>query len=388
MSGTTTIVFTDIVASTDVVHELGDDAGAAALISHLRLLRAEVERHRGTVAKTLGDGIMALFDATYDGVRAAIAMQQAVTASATRPLRLRVGIHVGDVVTDADDVFGSAVILARRLCDTASPGQILVSELVHLLVANRPEPRFEPLGDLQLKGIPQPVAVLAVAWEPLPERPPVRVVVADDAALIRAGIVRLLSDEGFEIVAEGSDYDSLIEAVERTTPDLVVTDIRMPPTQHDEGLRAAAYIKEHHPNIAVLVLSQHITISAATTLLDGQPAGIGYILKERVSKLDEFVDSARRVTEGASVIDPLITQQLLYDHTRTALDRLTEREQEVLTLMAQGLSNQAISDTMNLSPKTIESHVRAIFTKLDLPDDSHGNRRVRAVLQWLDHTAQ
>jgi DNA-binding NarL/FixJ family response regulator len=211
------------------------------------------------------------------------------------------------------------------------------------------------------------------------------VVVADDAALVRAGIVRLLADQGFEVVAEADDHDSLLAAVERTRPDLVVTDIRMPPGQHDEGLRAAAHIRTSQPDTAVLVLSQYIEASAAASLLDGQPSGIGYLLKERVSDLDEFVDVARRIAQGESVIDPLVTQQLLgRARDRDSVAQLTDREREVLDLMAQGLSNHAIASSLFLSAKTVESHVRSIFGKLGLPDDAAGNRRVQAVVRWLD----
>jgi DNA-binding NarL/FixJ family response regulator len=217
-----------------------------------------------------------------------------------------------------------------------------------------------------------------------PDRPPLRVVVADDAALIRAGVVRLLGEDGFEVVAEATDYDSLIAAVDRTVPQLVITDIRMPPTLTDEGLRAAAHIKATHPEVAVLILSQHIQASAAAGLLDGQTAGVGYLLKERVSELDDFLISARRIAAGETVIDPLVTTELLGRRERKAvLAELSDRERDVLGLMAQGLSNQAICAKLFLSAKTIETHVRSIFIKLGLPDDAHGNRRVQAVVLWL-----
>jgi DNA-binding NarL/FixJ family response regulator len=289
---------------------------------------------------------MAVFDSAYNGCLAAIGMQQAIEVagrvSGDVVGGLRVGVHVGEVVEDSDDdVYGAAVVVARRLCDAAVPGTILVSEVVSLLVANRADATFEPVDPTPLKGVPEPVTAALLVWSPLPEHPPVRVVVADDAALVRAGIVRLLADQGFEVVAEADDHDSLLAAVERTRPDLVVTDIRMPPGQHDEGLRAAAQIRTSQPDTAVLVLSQYIEASAAASLLDGQPSGIGYLLKERVSDLDEFVGVARRVAQGESVIDPLVTQQLLgRARDRDSVAQLTDREREVLDLMAQGLSNQ------------------------------------------------
>jgi DNA-binding NarL/FixJ family response regulator len=338
---------------------------------------------------------MAVFSTAYDGVRAAIAMQQAVHVAARRhgtpPLGLRVGIHVGDVIDDGDDdVFGAAVVIARRLCDAASPGQILASELVRMLVVgNRPDVQFAPHSPILVKGTGEPVGAAEIEWPPLPVEAPVRVIVADDATLIRTGIVRLLSDEGFEVVAEASDYDSLIAAIDRIPTDLVVTDIRMPPNSRDEGLRAAEYVKATHPDLAVLILSQYVEGSAATSLLNGQTAGIGYLLKERVSEVDEFIRVARAVARGESIIDPLVTEQLLSKRRADAnIAVLSDRERQVLDLMAQGLSNQAICSRLYLSPKTVETHVRSIFIKLGLPDETKGNRRVQAVIQWLsaDHS--
>jgi serine/threonine-protein kinase len=159
----------------------------------------------------------------------------------------------------------------------------------------------------------------------------------------------------------------------------------MPPDHRDEGLRAAAYIKANHPGIAVLILSQYVEATAAASLLDGQTAGVGYLLKERVSELDEFIQAARAVAAGESVIDRLVTDQLL--SKRRANDRvarLTDREGQILALMAQGLSNQAISANLFLSAKTVETHVRSIFAKLGLAEDVDGNRRVQAVIRWLE----
>jgi DNA-binding NarL/FixJ family response regulator/class 3 adenylate cyclase len=389
MAGTTTIVFTDISDSSGLVQRLGDAAAAQVVSRHLRGMRAEAERCQGRVTKTLGDGLMALFATVYDGVRAAIAMQQATDLAERGQgcprLGLRIGVHVGDVVDDGpDDVFGSAVVVARRLCDAAGARKILVSEVVRVLTGSRPDIQFVPLDSIALKGLPEPIGATEVVWVPRPETAPIRVIIADDAALIRSGLIRLLTESGFDVLAEATDYQSLISAIDSDPPDLVITDIRMPPHHRDEGLRAAAHIKSAHPDIAVLILSQYIEASAATSLLDGHTAGVGYLLKERVSELDEFITTARQVTSGASIIDPLVTEQLLSKRrAETKVSSLTEREQEVLALMAQGLSNQAICASLYLSPKTVESHVRSIFSKFGLPDEPEGNRRVQAVLRWL-----
>jgi DNA-binding NarL/FixJ family response regulator len=214
-----------------------------------------------------------------------------------------------------------------------------------------------------------------------------RVVIAEDAPLIRAGLVRLLSDEGFTVVAEAGDRDELLAAVDEHEPDLVVTDIRMPPSHTDEGIAAAIEIRRQYPAIAVLVLSQHVEPAAAVSLLAGAPTSVGYLLKERVSELDEFVAACRTVASGGSVIDELVAEQLLRRRRQQdPLDRLTDRERDVLAQMATGASNRAIAAALYLSEKTVESHVRSMFMKLDLAEDPDENRRVAAVVRWLHAT--
>lgn len=392
--GTTTVLFTDLVASTSAMIEAGDE-GVAFVTAHLRACRDEVEQAGGRVVKTTGDGVMALFDSAYDALRAAIALQQSTERQARRserPTALRVGVHVGEVVGDdsieVEDAFGSAVVVARRLCDAAEAGQIQVSDLVRRLVGSRGGLMFSELGPASLKGITEPVGVWHLAWDPLPDERPLRVVVADDVALVRTGVVRLLSDEGFEVVAEVGDHDSLVAAARTHRPDLVVTDIRMPPTQTDEGLRAAATIRSELPETAVLVLSQHVEPAAAALLLSSKPTAVGYLLKERVADLDEFVATCRLVAGGDCVIDPLVTSRLVSGRRDDPVARLTETERQVLDQMAQGRSNAAIAREMVCSPKTVESHVRTIFTKLDLEQHPDDNRRVAAVVKWLHASDQ
>jgi DNA-binding NarL/FixJ family response regulator/class 3 adenylate cyclase len=388
VAGTTTIMFTDLAASSELLATIGDQAYAAMFSGHVATLRRAVEAHRGRVAKLLGDGVQALFDSAYAGVRAAVEAQQAVelvNRRGTAPvIGMRIGIAVGEVVEATDDLFGAALVAARRLCDSAQPGQILASDIVVALVGSRTDIRFESLGMRPLKGVTEPVAITAVAWEPLPPEIPLTVIVADDATLIRSGVVRLLTDAGFVVTADVGDGDRLLAAVDANPPDLVVTDIRMPPTHTDEGLAAAAVIRERHPDVAVLVLSQYIEADLAAALLDGRPAGIGYLLKERVSDLTEFLDACRTVAAGGSIVDPAVAQRLLrrrqHDEVMT---RLTGREQEVLALIAQGKSNQSVADTLVVGAKTVEGHVSQIFQKLDLEETPEGNRRVQAVLRWL-----
>jgi DNA-binding NarL/FixJ family response regulator len=212
----------------------------------------------------------------------------------------------------------------------------------------------------------------------------VRVVIADDSVLLREGLVRLLGDAGLDVVAQVGDAEALRSAVRRVRPDVAIVDIRMPPTHTDEGARAAEEIRAEHPDVAILLLSQVVEARRALRLFHESPQGFGYLLKDRVLEIDDFLDSVRRVARGGTAIDPEVISQLLGGtRPKGPIDDLTPREREVLSLMAEGRSNQAICRKLFLSPKTIETHVNSIFLKLGLlpaPDD---HRRVLAVLAHL-----
>jgi DNA-binding NarL/FixJ family response regulator len=212
----------------------------------------------------------------------------------------------------------------------------------------------------------------------------VRVILAEDAPLLRDGLVRLLTDAGISVTAAVADAAALRAAVAADTPDVVVTDIRMPPTFTDEGLVAAIDIRSEHPDVGVLVLSQYLEAAYAERLLGSGQSSVGYLLKERVSDVTALIVAARRISAGECVIDPEVVRTLVTrPREDDALAALTDRERSVLALMAEGWSNQGIAERMFLSTKTIEAHVTSIMTKLGLTEPGDGNRRVLAVLRYL-----
>ncbi|WP_366246658.1 response regulator transcription factor [Cellulosimicrobium cellulans] len=213
--------------------------------------------------------------------------------------------------------------------------------------------------------------------------------IAEDSALLREGLRALLVDEGVEVVAVAADADELLESLEREgCPDVVITDVRMPPTHTDEGLRAALEIRRRWPATGVLVLSQHVETQHTARLVDHDGAGTGYLLKDRVMVVDELLTALDRVAAGDHVVDPEVVRRLLNHARRTApLERLTPREREVLERMARGLTNAGIGAALHLSQSAVEKHVNAIFAKLDLPTTREYSRRLLAVLRYLDGTS-
>jgi DNA-binding NarL/FixJ family response regulator len=210
----------------------------------------------------------------------------------------------------------------------------------------------------------------------------VRIAIAEDSVLLREGLISLLAEAGHEVVAAEGDAEKFIRAVAATTPDACVVDVRMPPTFTDEGLRAALLVRDRWPTVGVLVLSQWVEERYATELISGRPQGVGYLLKDRVSDVAEFLDALRRVAEGGSALDPEVVAQLLA-RSRHPLGDLTPREREVLGLMAEGLTNVAIADALVVGGGAIEKHINNIFAKLGLAPDERDHRRVLAVLRYL-----
>jgi DNA-binding NarL/FixJ family response regulator len=211
-----------------------------------------------------------------------------------------------------------------------------------------------------------------------------RVAIAEDSVLLRDGLARLLGDSGFDVVALCETADELLLKVRSFPPDVAIVDIRLPPTHNDEGLRAAIEIRARHPSVGVLVLSQYIEIGLALKLVSESADGVGYLLKDRITDVDEFVGAVRRVAAGGSALDPMIVSTLLARHrSDDPLAQLTPREREVLELMATGSSNQGIADALVITLRAVEKYVSTIFTKLGLPSTKSESRRVLAVLLFL-----
>jgi DNA-binding NarL/FixJ family response regulator len=211
-----------------------------------------------------------------------------------------------------------------------------------------------------------------------------RIVIADDAPLIREGVARLLAENGVEVVDQVGDADALLRSVRDLHPDVALVDIRMPPTHTDEGLRAAREIRSRYPGTAVLVLSQHLEPDYALQLIEAKPECVGYLMKERIGRIEQLLDAVRRVSAGECVVDRAVVDDLLTRPGRVdPLEELTSREREILALMAEGRSNHGICRTLWLSPKTVETHIRGAFAKLGIREAPEDNRRVLAVLAYL-----
>jgi DNA-binding NarL/FixJ family response regulator/class 3 adenylate cyclase len=408
-TGIVALLFTDVEDSTRLVQELGD-AYSSVMAEHRRVIREAVTSAGGREIDCRGDEFFVAFASTREAVHTAIAAQRALAAqewpSAT-PVRVRMGIHAGEPTPVEGGYVGLDVHRAARICAVGHGGQVLVSTATHELLApaNGDDFDFRDLGEHELKGLPRPERIYQLVSAGLDDDfPPLRagigaapteggegvagarlrVVLAEDSVLLREGIARLLTDAGFEVVGQTATADDLLLKVRSYAPDIVITDIRMPPTQTDEGLRAAQEIRADHPDVSVLVLSQYVEPSYAMELLADSAEGVGYLLKDRVADVDEFVAAVRRVAEGGSALDPALVTQLVGRRRRQdPLDELTLREREVLELMAEGRSNQGIAQRLVVTERAVEKHVTSIFVKLRLPPASEDHRRVLAVLAFL-----
>src|ERR671911_2458200 len=409
-TGTVTFLFTDVEDSTGLVRDLRDAYGAV-IADHRRLVRDAVEERGGYEIDCRGDEFFLVFARPGEAVETAIAIQRQHESHrwpGERPVRVRMGIHTGEPAVEEDDYVGIDVHHVARLCSVGHGGQVLLSQAT---LDALEDIDVRDLGEHELKGLPRPERIFQlVRSEVENDFPPLRLVdgpgadaqaepgggspqkgakrlrgvLADDSVLLREGVALLLGDAGFEVVGQSGTADDLLLKVRSYSPDVAVVDIRMPPTQTDEGLRAAQEIRERHPDVGVLVLSQHVEPAYAMELLAESAEGVGYLLKDRVADVDEFAAAVRRVAEGGSALDPALVTQLV--GRRRAHDRLAEltlREREVLGLMAEGKSNQAIAERMFVTLRAVEKHVTSIFVKLRLPATAEDHRRVLPVLALL-----
>jgi DNA-binding NarL/FixJ family response regulator/class 3 adenylate cyclase len=397
-SGNVTFLFTDIEGSTGLARSLGVEF-PEVLETHRRLIRTAVEKRGGHEVDARADELFAAFAETDAAVGAAVAAQHALAQHdwpQDRAPRVRMGIHAGEATPAENGYVGLDVHRAARVCAAAVGGQILVSSAARARVTTGAAD-FADLGEHRLAGFPDRERIFQVLHEDLPAElhaprangapkgDLMRVVIADDSVLLREGIVKLLEESGFEVAGQSSTADDLLLKVRSYKPDVAIVDIRMPPTHTDEGLRAAKQIREVHPEVGVLVLSQYVEAGYALELLQGSAEGVGYLLKDRVADIAEFADAVRRVGEGGSALDPTVVSRLVGRRRgEDPLDALTPREREVLELMAEGRSNQAIAEKLVVTPRAVEKHVTSIFTKLNLPASSEDHRRVLAVITYLN----
>lgn len=398
MSGSAirTFMIADVRGYTSYTQTYGDQAAGRLAGTFAEITREVVESNDGELLELRGDEGLSVFDSARDALRAATALQERFVTEAVKdadmPLLVGIGIDVGEAVPVEGGYRGGALNLAARLCSMAGPGEILASTITTHLAGPLDGIEYEDRGETRLKGMKDSVPVMRVA----PKDDPIsrlaaakassamRVVVADDSLLLREGVVRVLKDGGFNVIAQAGDGEELVAAVAHDVPDVVVTDIRMPPSYTDEGLVATHKIRERFPEVGVLLLSQYVETEFAVELVSAGAARLGYLLKDRVANMQEFTDSVRRVGKGGSVIDPEVVSRLV-ERPRVAspVDDLSTREREVLSMMAEGRSNAGIAEELSLSAKSVEGHVRNIFGKLGLVDAPDDHRRVLAVLSYL-----
>ena len=337
-----------------------------------------VGRHGGVELGAAAIGLAAAFRSATAAVRCAVAVQEAQEV----PSELALGIQTGELDAAAIESARS-VGQAARLAGLAGGGQVLASALVRQLAGDDPDLHFGEARDVSLPGLAGRIAVHEVRWGARRKRA-LSVVIADDAALVRDGVAALLRDHGVEVAALASDAAELREAVARHRPDVVLVDIRMPPSFTDEGLVAAERIRVGFPEVGVLVLSQHLDVRYALRVAEASPRRTGYLLKDRVTDSRVLFDALERIADGGCVIDPAVAEGLVARASALArIEELTQREREVLALVAEGRSNRAIAERLVVTQKTVETHIGQIFLKLGLREAQGEDRRVAAVLAYL-----
>jgi DNA-binding NarL/FixJ family response regulator/class 3 adenylate cyclase len=394
-TGTVTFLLADVEGSTRLVQQAGD-LYVQLLGDARRILRDAVSQHGGVEVDAHGDELLSDFGEAEAAANAAVAAQRGLAAHqwpAGHVVRVRIGLHTGEPIITDEGYTGIDVHRVARVASAGHGGQIVLTESTK---GRCPGLATTDLGAHRFSGLVEPERVFQLVADGLPRDFPalrdtvatlgseMRVVIADDSVLLREGVVRLLEDAGFEVAGQSGTAEDLLRHVGLYKPQVAIVDIRMPPTHTDEGLRAAKAIRERYPATGVLVLSQYVEPGYALELLSESAEGIGYMLKDRISDVEQFASAVRRVGEGGSALDPAVVSQLVgRRRAEGPLDELTPREREVLALMAEGRSNQAIAERLFVTLRAVEKHVTSIFTKLDLPASTDDHRRVLAVLAYL-----
>jgi DNA-binding NarL/FixJ family response regulator/class 3 adenylate cyclase len=394
-TGTVTFLLADLEGSTQLVQQAGS-AYPVLLGDARRILREAISEHEGVEVDAHGDELLSAFGEAGQAVGAARGAQRRLVAhdwGSDLVVRVRIGLHTGEPLLTEEGYTGVDVHRVARVASAGHGGQILLTEPTR---ARCDEVETLDLGLYRFPGLSEPEHVFQLLDAELPRSfPPLRdttatlgnglrVVLADDSVLLREGVARLLAEAGFEVAGQSGTAEDLLRHVGLYKPQVAVVDIRMPPTHTDEGLRAAKAIRERFPATGVLVLSQYVEPGYAMELLSESAEGIGYLLKDRVSDLEQFAQAVRRVGEGGSALDPAVVSQLVgRRRAEGPLDELTPREREVLGLMAEGRSNQAIAEQLFVTLRAVEKHVTSIFSKLGLPGTTDHHRRVLAVLAYL-----
>jgi DNA-binding NarL/FixJ family response regulator/class 3 adenylate cyclase len=408
-SGIVTLLFTDLEDSP----ELGlmtPELYARVVAEHRELVRTSIGGSAGREVDCRGGELLAVFERPRDALLAAVAIQRTHRDhdwDDAAGISARVGVHTGEPILTEGTYLGLDVHRVARLCTSGHGGQMLLSQSTQTLLQEGELPgSVVELGEVHFPGLPRSERVFQLIVADLPSAfPPLRssvdearlrqaeregsgsgprLVLAEDSVLLREGIAVLLENHGCEIVGQANNPDELLLKVRSYLPDVAIIDVRMPPTHTDEGLRAAQEIRSQHPEVGVLVLSQYVEPMYVVELLAENAAGVGYLLKDRVNDVEEFVSAIHRIADGGTAFDPKVVSELVGRRQgEGVLDALSPREREVLALMAEGRSNQAISERLYLSARAVERHVTSIFTKLRLPAGGEDNRRVLAVLAFL-----
>jgi len=387
---TVTVLFADVEGSTGMLERLGQARWLRALADYEALLNDVIAQHGGTLVKAIGDGHLLSFAGARPALRCAVDVQRALPLESAPDLRVRMGMHTGEPVVTEDDLHGRTVVKAARIAGLAKGGEILVSGIVRELAQAdedlEDEIWFDDGREVELRGLRGKHLVLAAEWD-RDGGGAVRVVIADDSALVRDGVAAVLRESGVHVLACVGDGEALYREVERHRPDVALVDIRMPPTGTTEGLVAAEHIGREYPQVGVLVLSQYLELSYALDLVEQREARRGYLLKDRISEIETLLDAVRRIAHGGCVVDPAIVEGLI-ERSARLVDELTDRQREILQLVAQGLSNDAIAARLSEDSDVVCADIETIFAKLGLPDECEEDRRVVAVLTYLRETAR